>query len=55
MSIGGTYGMGNPQVIISMSGTLAFTSMTFKGENQIMIFLATKSIAESTERTIQWA
>jgi hypothetical protein len=52
MSIGGTYGMGNPQVIMSKSGIIAFTSMTFKGDNQVMIFLATKAIAESSERNI---
>ena len=33
MSIGGTYGVGNPQVILTKSGLLAFTSMTFKGDN----------------------
>ncbi len=44
--------MGNPQVIMSKSGVIAFTSMTFKGDNQVMIFLATKAIAESSERII---
>ncbi len=42
---GGAYGVGNPQIIKSKIGLIAFTSMTFKGENQIMIFLATKAIA----------
>lgn len=28
--------------------------MTFKGENQVMIFLAIKSMASTSERAMEW-
>jgi hypothetical protein len=30
---GAVYGVGNPQIIKSKNGIIAFTSMIFKGEN----------------------
>jgi len=42
-------------LIMTKSGSVAFSSMTFPGDNQLLIFLATGTrVASTTERTMQW-
>ncbi|TNV78273.1 hypothetical protein FGO68_gene5392 [Halteria grandinella] len=49
------YGLGNPLVLTTKSALLSFTTLTFEGDNQLMIFLATKNLHSMTsERAIQW-
>ncbi|CDW82119.1 UNKNOWN [Stylonychia lemnae] len=44
-----------PQVLTSESGLIAFTSLNFKKDNQVFLFLSLKKLSTTTEMAIQWA
>ena len=41
-------------MIITENGVIGFTSLTFTGDNQIMVFLATKKIGGTSENVMKW-